>query len=606
MLCTLDDTPSALVPFTAARILSGGTLWLSADWRAPRAEGGGRTENILPEPLRHEHFHARFAYAIEATPCLAKLRFGPQRRILFAERYGGRGLGNNGGGARVGTMGRYQLKGVGTNCLAGAGTHDSHRYGGLDAQLATNEAIMSNALCRVLPHGCAQVVGLIHTGAQTAFTYDGDPCLGAIMVRESSTRPAHYLPAPGFTLGPGERPGLATDRERVRSVLHELRAALGGTHEHFWRFMTHFLERSAHQFGCARANRLTHGALSASNLCMDGRWLDAPMSGFVPGGKNYFQSSYFYAEKDFPVEAVFELVHTYNKVHGVSLNAAPLSDHYARSFAESFSFYLADIFGLCRTEAPALLKSQHWRRLTVWTERLITKTRNVDAVRPEPSEEEIVALFLEGIFLSYFGVAKGTDLVRRAFSGLEAPSDELCAALRVVLDQLGPGEPPRARTSRALRCMLIACKRAHMCRYFYLSPLDAESSRLCSAGHPRHIAGYIESSLKVAEWVFTEKTPGETVVFRSERLSIHFASTSGRFCIRTLPDSRAALAGRDQELWVGSLSDALPVLVAQPREVFRLHHFDAYPYVRRLIDVTGEIRMPSPALALHGVEVAAQ
>ena len=109
-------------------------------------------------------FAQQFSFADPDTDCLNKLSFNQNETLqLLAERYGGKGIGNNGGGARCGTYGSYQLKGIGANMLVG--DHDDlvHSYGGLDARSAICEVVFTNVLSKVLPLGVVDIHGIIFT-----------------------------------------------------------------------------------------------------------------------------------------------------------------------------------------------------------------------------------------------------------------------------------------------------------------------------------------------------------------------------------------------------------------------------------------------------------
>ncbi len=91
-------------------------------------------------------------------------------QTMFAERYGGFGIGTNGGGARVVNINNAQIKGVGSNALAGDGALRSHSYGGLDIQGAVKEVIYSRLLNKISPIGVQNISGLIFLDQTSALT----------------------------------------------------------------------------------------------------------------------------------------------------------------------------------------------------------------------------------------------------------------------------------------------------------------------------------------------------------------------------------------------------------------------------------------------------
>lgn len=94
-LCSLAELNDNLVPFTARRITSS-LIWC--------AENVRNTEVLLKA----------CSYIIDPVSSASAKTF-------HAERYGGSGIQRNGGGARCGFDGNYQVKGMGANPLVGVG-----------------------------------------------------------------------------------------------------------------------------------------------------------------------------------------------------------------------------------------------------------------------------------------------------------------------------------------------------------------------------------------------------------------------------------------------------------------------------------------------------
>ncbi len=106
-LCSLAELNDNLVPFTARRITSS-LIWC--------AENVRNTEVLLKA----------CSYIIDPVSSASAKTF-------HAERYGGSGIQRNGGGARCGFDGNYQVKGMGANPLVGVGTDGRHSNGALGA-----------------------------------------------------------------------------------------------------------------------------------------------------------------------------------------------------------------------------------------------------------------------------------------------------------------------------------------------------------------------------------------------------------------------------------------------------------------------------------------
>ncbi|HAI2223197.1 TPA: MchC protein, partial [Escherichia coli] len=91
--CSLSELNENLVPFTARQIKSS-LIWCAEDVRNP-----GELQNAC-------------SYIIDPDSTASA-------KVFHAERYGGSGIQRNGGGARCGFDGNYQVKRIGSNPLVG-------------------------------------------------------------------------------------------------------------------------------------------------------------------------------------------------------------------------------------------------------------------------------------------------------------------------------------------------------------------------------------------------------------------------------------------------------------------------------------------------------
>lgn len=114
-ICSLAELNENLVPFTARQVTS------KLIWRAE-------------DSLNIEVLQKACSYIIDSAS-------SSSHKIFHAERYGGSGIQRNGGGARCGFDGSYQIKGMGTNPLVGKGTDGRHSNGALGAIHAIYEAL---------------------------------------------------------------------------------------------------------------------------------------------------------------------------------------------------------------------------------------------------------------------------------------------------------------------------------------------------------------------------------------------------------------------------------------------------------------------------------
>lgn len=202
------------------------------------------------------------------------------RKTFMAERYGGDGILSNGGGARCGFDGTWQLKGLGANALVGHDVDAGHGDGNLSLTTALYESIWAEIIESVLPFGATRTVAILDTGL-TYDTWKGALKRG-LLVRQPVVRPAHFIRSVYFRQK--RLDGLGEDALRVKQAIHRLveflPAAPGSTAQmpalerRLQSGLVELADRYAEQFAAARAKHIIHFNVSASNVSLTGGWLD--------------------------------------------------------------------------------------------------------------------------------------------------------------------------------------------------------------------------------------------------------------------------------------------------------------------------------------------
>ena len=202
------------------------------------------------------------------------------RKTFMAERYGGDGILSNGGGARCGFDGTWQLKGLGANALVGHDVDAGHGDGNLSLTTALYESIWAEIIESVLPFGAARTVAILDTGL-TYDTWKGALKRG-LLVRQPVVRPAHFIRSVYFRQK--RLDGLGEDALRVKQAIQRLveflPAAPGSTaqmpalEQRLQSGLVELADRYAEQFAAARAKHIIHFNVSASNVSLTGGWLD--------------------------------------------------------------------------------------------------------------------------------------------------------------------------------------------------------------------------------------------------------------------------------------------------------------------------------------------
>ena len=209
----------------------------------------------------------RCAYAMADAGCA-----GAADATGVADRYGGTGIGHNGGSGRAAYVHGDQVKGVGRTPLVSVLTDELHGSGGAYLEECVREAICAELVAAEFPTGAVPVLAIIETGEVQVWETEHGPkqerrCL---LVRPAFLRPAHFERAPGF-ISTDPKEG-AKDAARVRQTWAAALATYGAdrmlaAYRQFW-------PRWSAQLAYAFAYRLPHGGNTSSNIALDGRLLD--------------------------------------------------------------------------------------------------------------------------------------------------------------------------------------------------------------------------------------------------------------------------------------------------------------------------------------------
>ncbi|KQV51803.1 hypothetical protein [Massilia sp. Root335] len=257
------------VPVTLARCADAGIVWLN-----PRA--------MVDDPSRPagvDDARAYGAHLLERAACAD----APSGAAVtgWADRYGGTGIGWNGGSGRAAVVGGYHVKGTGRTALIGAGTDQAHASGGAYLEECLREAILSELVAAEFPHGAVPTLGIIDTGLVQQWETPDGPFIErrTLLVRPVFLRPAHFERA--YLFDDGTPLTGARDQERVARFFTQASRAIGRAgldrlyRDVWWRW--------AEQMAYAWVHRLPHCGDSTSNICLDGKLVDFGAMAAMPG-----------------------------------------------------------------------------------------------------------------------------------------------------------------------------------------------------------------------------------------------------------------------------------------------------------------------------------
>lgn len=334
------------IPFSAAKIKESDCLWMNND----------DLERLLPK-IDHKHYLKDLAAIVTPNPFFENVRLTDHQVVYTAEQYGGEGVGFNGGGVRCGNVEKtfIQLKGIGVTPVVGFHENLYNSYGAYPLYEAITEVINHQIYKTILPVKPLSYLAIIHIG-ESPFFVTAEQCTLrqngstpiAIGVREKAVRVGHFIPSPYYKPHKDYIHEVMDDKERVRSANSRLNASLQNK-EALFELLNQFLINTANLMGFCQINRIAHGALTASNVAIDGSWLDLTNTTFVPPGYKQITGAgnlHSYEEQYKAFEILSSFLKSFTKVSGFQLNHQKIKNVYYKALRHYKSVYLFDLFGL--------------------------------------------------------------------------------------------------------------------------------------------------------------------------------------------------------------------------------------------------------------------
>jgi hypothetical protein len=479
----------------------------------------------------------------------------------FAERYGGVGIGCNGGGARVANFAGAQVKGVGANPLAGRDAPRSHSYGGLDLQSAAKEIVYSTLLNQISPVGAQRIHGLILLDRQSG-EHNARKSCSVLLVREPGVRPAHFLPCTDFRPKPEFKAVLRSDYSRIRSIYTSIPAS-GGVSE-FYIFVQDFLDRAADQLSYFRMAKISHNALVPSNFLVDGRVMDTSLCSFVNAGHNYGQVTSYFDEPNVPLMVVGEMFHLVRKFTFTKIDPQHFGQLYVEKFGQYSNLNTGFTFGIGRGLATRFSATIEWRKVSARLQSIMVMGRGEKSHKlPTVDEADIASDMLAACLFSLVNgqpVQKGGKFI----AGL---ADDL----RALIDKLYPAFEEQFRSKAAFldAFAIQTLKRAYLSSFFFITYIGKAIDDAGDAGDVGKVLDIVRAAELVSGWIYEEVADRKCTLFAGAEWRILFDSASSTFEMQ--------MAGAPVE----HIGDAASFneFVSRHATAFQVHGFDFAPFL---------------------------
>jgi hypothetical protein len=523
----ISKFPDNLVKFKVSRVLNARAFWID---EATSKEGVCSSGD-------EEAFLGRYAYIIKDNELNDGIIFSESDdKNLLAERYGGLGVGTNGGGVRCGNDGNIQIKGIGRNPL-GINTVDQwHSYGGLNLVDAIYETIYSVLLNKIMPLGVSRVYGLIIVGDNSGLlpgiaNLSDKRSYGALLVRESCIRPAHFLPCPDFSIKAVKHLKVSSDYSRVRNTNRMLSDYLK-TKENFISYIGQCVANHANQFAFARVARIRHGSISASNSCLDGRWLDLTNASFIDGQGDYCTGRSFLEEANHLVTIFDEFLHNFSKYNKIKLNFSFLKKYYFNQFNAYLIKHSAYLLGIPFSRVPEQERNRALIQISKHLLSLISANKKLIFDRPSIYMENDP--IIESVTSLYCSISAESSKV--------SENDSLSSITHLfisLIKEIYGGSSYTHTKALVTASSIISLRRLYAAEYFFMGRLEGCIYTSVRERNENMCSEILKESISVIDWAFDREenlidnnTLSHVTIFKSFNTHIYYNIHRSTFTMR--------------------------------------------------------------------------
>lgn len=466
--------------------------------------------------LNHDDFLDRFSFTTthpdqicsKLVSCIAR-----------AERYGGGGIGVHGGGARAAIINSAVVKGVGCNQLAGVGGDKLHSSGGLHIYYAVKEVVLSNLLSNLLPLGVGSIHGLIHLDSEGE-EYEGNRCASVLLIREQCLRLGNFLAPRNFRPQCERIRPVVLAQQAIRDIHLELEATVGT--RNLVLMLGSCLQKHARQFAFSRFSLLAHNAISESNLCFDGRWIDLPIAGFVNSGKNFLQASSFYSEYKIIINFIAEFSYTYSKYTKKYFNPQALVNYYLDQFNAYQRVYAGYYFGFSDRIMAVAAEISEWNEIYKSMLDIIVKKSEYEVCLPAYSASDELILCIQNLYL---GLANCIAISEQRKSGHEEQNKK---SFSIVFDKIFKEFGESSPKANVIKFLYIkAMQRFFYKQFFHSDTLSNEIFNICR--NIKDVNSYINNMSCISLFIGNYTSLKSICIYEMRNTRIEYCTENGGF-----------------------------------------------------------------------------
>ncbi len=335
----------------------------------------------------------------------------------------------------------------------------------------------------------------------------------------------------------------------------------------FYALIQHFLDKCADQLSFFRMARISHNALTPSNIGMDGRVLDTALCSFVVSGSNYGQVTSYFEEPSVPAVIAKEWFYLINKF----LTDEPVGEHFLKLYEEKFYQYACVntgfIFGLDREMSTKLSSTLEWRKVA---SRLLSLLSMGSPVKTSTLPTVDAVDFVNDILTaSLYSILNNCE-INKTNKFLAEFTHDLNSLIAMMASSLGWHGQNERSFYKSFAIQTI--KRAILSSYFFVTYIGRMVDDNYAAGCINNTAEIINENDRVADWIYENLLSERCTIFSGNGVRIEYSSVTDEYLYR---DS-GGVETRTNDI------GTLRAIIDTNKNDYIVQNYNFYPYLKRL------------------------
>lgn len=507
------------IPFKASVIENVKCLWFRS----------GRYESDKSQIYTASFFES-LAAVVVPSPFFEDIKLTEETIVFEAEQYGGEGVGLNGGGVRCGniTDENLQIKGIGVSPVVGQHDNLYNSYGAYPLYEAITEATNHQIYDTILPVETVSYLAILGIGKSKYFVTAeekselqvGDTKL-ALGIREQVARLGHFIQSQDYKPHRDFVNVIVADCERVKISNKRLFKTLDGDISEVARI---YLKNTANQFSFCYVNRIAHGALTPSNISIDGRLLDLTNTTFIPPGYTHITASGNLISKN-EIEKSLEIfclfAENFAMQVGATFNLSAFREFYYKQVNIYKPLHFLRVLGL---------DEKCFKHLSLQDINLILNKYN-DLIENQK-------IPLRGVPRYQKTEGEIPDFILGLFSSLRTENNsnpELCATFKKIISGAYRSRTNRHESIKSFYTkIIIRClRKLYFTPYFYVGRIYKYARELVNNDADLNISTYISHYKEMISWIYDKlDTDSDIFLYKNERMAIIYDITLDEFKIK--------------------------------------------------------------------------